>query len=88
MGLAHWSDAQQQGVSFYVAADGQLRLRHRGLTAEALEDLKAHRAVIVAEWLWTQEVPPTLRWDPAIADAVLRYTAWCLAGPALPSDMD
>lgn len=83
-GLCTWRAAAARGVSFYLDAQGHLRLKHRGLSAEDLAALRRHRARIVAEWLWTRPAPPDrFVWDAAVADAVLAVAVELMAGARL-----
>lgn len=80
-----WSEAQQRGVVLFAASDGSIRLRPGTLTKSELETLRAHRATIVAEWLWSlNRVPNPIAWDGAIGDALLQLAVAAI-GPSAPS---
>lgn len=87
MAMRTWADAQKQGVSFYVTASGQLRIRRGSLTAAGLEELKTHRATIVAEWLWSlTAIPSPIAWDGAIGEALLRLAVDAIGPAAAPTE--
>ncbi len=86
--MTHWAEAKRRGVVFYVSPAGAIRLKNPGLTLEELAVLRRHRAVIAAEWLWECDPPPDpVRWDAAIAEALLVVTVYWLSGVDVTANM-
>lgn len=80
-----WREVQQAGITLYVTKTGEIRmkdLKTSGLHPAALAVLRAHKATIIAEWLWMSPTQPAvLQWDAEIADATLSFAVRLMAHP-------